>query len=134
MSEVDYHVLALLPSSLPWSLSDAVEKMRSAGYVARTQTERTGDGLRVELDDGWGIIAWIEDDEEAAEFTTGLSADRLPHRITAEQIASCPRYLSIWSDDDSDFMNSVQFEEIVESIRHLFGAFIYDNRLGEWRT
>jgi hypothetical protein len=134
MSEVDYHVLALLPSSRPWSLSDAVERMRNAGYVARRQAGPTGEGLRVELNDGWGIVAWLEEDEEAKVFTKGLSEAELPDGIDADQIASCTGYLSIWSDDDSDFMNGVLFEEIVEAMRDAFGAFIFDNRLGEWRT
>jgi hypothetical protein len=83
--------------------------------------------------DGWGIVAWMEDDDEAREMNRELSETELPKGVTPEQIARCPAQLSVWSDDDSDMMNAHVFEEYIQLLKDRFGMFIFDNRLGEWR-
>ena len=134
MSEVDYHLLAILPPD-DFSIDRAIQRLSGDHYEVRAQAGPHGIGIRLELkNDGWGLVAWLENDDESRTLIQELSVGQLPANLTADQISSCDSYLSIWSDDDSDFMNTAQFEEMAEFIASKLGTFVYDNRLGDWRN
>jgi hypothetical protein len=133
MTEFDYHVIALVPPNPPFDLQAAIEALRSARYKAERTERGNAVGIRVVEDDGWAIVAWLEDDDEARILSRRLSELELPNGVTSEQIFACSAHLSIWSDDDSDRMNAHVFEEFIQFLKERFGLFIFDNRLGEWR-
>ena len=133
MSDFDYHVVALIPPDPRFDIEAVIETLSLQGYKAE-RAERLGSlGFRVVEDDGWGITAWLEADDEAREHNKILSERDVPEGATPGQIAACPAQLSIWSDDDSDMMNAHVFEEFIQFLKARFGCFLFDNRLGEWR-
>ena len=128
---MDYHVIAIVPAET-CDIKSVMSKLAEKGYKAQAVERGELKGFRVEEEDGWGIVALIEDDEEVKELIQAIM-DEPPAGITAQQREACQLTLSIWSDDDSDFMNAHVFEEFIQCLKESFGYFIYDNRLGEWR-
>lgn len=133
MSGYDYHVIALVPGKS----FDADATMRAlADCSFAPQLETAGEtirGIRIPQEDGWWVVAWVEDDpDETAELVNFLE-DGPPFGISLEQIAACKVALSVWSDDDPDFINAHVFEEFIQCLKSSLGYFIFDNRLGEWR-
>jgi hypothetical protein len=133
MASFDYHVIALIPASAPFDLQAAIDALNSEGFKADQPDYGHLPGLRVVASDGWGVGAWLEDDDEAREMNQTLSEYDLPDGVTPEQISECSARLSIWSDDDPDLMNAHVFEEFIQLFKERFGLFLFDNRLGEWR-
>lgn len=132
MTDIDYHVIALVPGAA-FDSDAAINALTENGYKPRMETNDNGvAGIRVIEDDGWSIVAWIEDDEEAREFVDSLRDDP-PAGVPSDQIASCKVTLSIWSDNDPDLMNAHIFEEFIQSLKSSLGFYLFDNRLGEWR-
>lgn len=131
MDDIDYHAIALVPGET-CDVDAVVASLLKAGYRAESAESDSAVGFRVIEEDGWGIVAWIEDSEESLDVISSLSEDP-PDGVTAEQIQACKLTLSIWSDDDSDFMNAHVFEEFIQCLKESCGYFIYDNRQGLWR-
>ena len=131
MAGYDYHVIGLVRGKT-CNVDAAIAALSKMGFKAeRTQTE-SAIGFRVVEEDGWGIVAWIEDDEDALEIVSDVSKVP-PDGVTTADIESCQVTLSIWSDDDPEFMNAHVFEEFIQCLKDACGYYMFDNRLGEWR-
>jgi hypothetical protein len=129
---LDYHVIGLVPGA--FDLDTVVDALAVEGYSAeRLATSAGRSGFRVVAHGGWGVSAWLEDDDEARELNATLAAGPLPAGVSAEDVARRPGQLSIWSDDDDELEYAHVFEEVIEFLQERFGALLWDDRLGEWR-
>ena len=128
---VDYHVIALVPGDA-CDVKAAITALAAAGYRAEAATQGAAKGFRIVEEDGWGIVAWIDDGEDALELISSLS-NNVPDGVSADQVQACKSTLSVWSDDDPDFMNAHVFEEFLQCLKDSCGYFVYDNRQGMWR-
>jgi hypothetical protein len=120
MAEFDYHVIGVVPPDPPFNLHTVIEALKSARYKAERAERGSTVGIRVVEDDGWAIVAWLQEDDEAREQNRRLSELDLPNGVTSEQIAACSAQLSIWSDDDSEMMNAHIFEEFIQFLKERF--------------
>lgn len=133
MADFAYHVIAIVPGS-SFDADAAMSALADNGYTPQLESsDGAVRGIRIREDDGWGIVAWVEDDaEETAELIDFLK-EGPPPGVSSDEIAACQVALSVWSDDDPDLMNAHVFEEFIQCLKSLLGYFIYDNRLGQWR-
>jgi hypothetical protein len=133
MPDCDYHVIAIVPGS-SFDSDAAMSALTDSGYTPQLETKDGAVmGIRIREADGWGIVAWVEDDPEETAELIGNLKDEPPSGVSSDQIAGCEVALSVWSDDDPDLMNAHVFEEFIQCLKSSLGYFIYDNRLGEWR-
>ena len=132
MTGLDYHVIGLVPGA--FDLDVVVDALEVEGYsVERLAAPAGRTGFRVVTNDGWGVRAWLEDDDEARDLNVALAAGPLPVGVSAEDVAHRRGQLSIWSDDDDDLLNAHVFEETIQFLKERFGVLLWDDRLGEWR-
>lgn len=134
MAGFDYHVIGLVPSGDRFDLDAVLDTLVASRWSAARLTSADGRaGIRVVESDGWGITAWLDDDDDAREMNALLAERSLPPAMTFDEVAGCRAQLSIWSDDDDDLMNAHVFEEFIQLLKERFGVPLWDNRLGEWR-
>lgn len=130
----DYHVIGLVPSGERFDLDAVLDTLAASRWSAAHLTSADGrPGIRVVESDGWGISAWLDDDDDAREMNALLAERSLPPAMRFDEVAGCPAQLSIWSDDDDDLMNAHVFEEFIQLLKERFGVLLWDNRLSEWR-
>lgn len=140
MADGVYEVLALLPETSDFTLAAAVAhfgKIRHGKGTLRTelatpQGEREPSGFRVFYDD-WAVVAWLEFGKGVLSESREFAEDNdLP--APAEQVATCSRRLSVWSDEDEAGDHSDDITDYTDELRERFGAFILDPVNGGWWT
>jgi hypothetical protein len=135
-----YEVLALLPETSDFTLEEAVAFFRTRRYGESTLRAELAISERTQLPSGfrvwygdWAVVAWLETGRgvlgESEEMSWG---DNLPAPV--EEIASCSRRLSVWSDEDPGCHHTNEFLFYTDDLRERFGAFIKDCVNGCWWT
>jgi len=136
MSEFCYNVLALIPTSSDFGVSNAVEIFIKNGYSASIATSPSGksSGFQVIPYENWKIVAWLEDgNDTAVENQETIEVFGNPPNVTTDKPIKCDRRLSVWSDDDADMLNAHLFEEYINFLKEKFGLYIFDSVQGIWR-
>jgi hypothetical protein len=140
MSEIEYHLLALIPKDSDFTLEKAVAffdrrkfgKSRLRSELATGPRKRKPSGFRVFYGD-WAVLAWLETHRSVIiESREMAETEDLPG--SAEAIAACRHRLSVWSDADPGFFKTNEFLIYTEDLWERFGVFIRDTAHGRWWT
>lgn len=140
MSDNMYEVLALVPPSSDFTLSNAVSYFRSLRFrgqslrseLARAEGDSLDTGFRIWYGN-WSIVAWLDEAPGVLADSESL-VDEVPLPASPDQIAKCAKRLCVWSDEDPDGDHSDEITAFTDNLRGRFGVFIYDPVNGGWWT